>query len=653
MRTTTLIYHALSLVAAVKAGPLRRRLQPWAPAANVPRQASSQTASSNGQATLTVLSTGPQLSSIATATTTAATTAATAGVVSSTGPEQSSESECPTDTDSLPPSTLATSTVLASSASSGALHHFGARWSCKHSPGQRSQLVASQLVASQLCDSCFSCRPIESIRIAWQHPHASSCKDGHLPDIACIGIEPPVDCSEHPKRFVFSRSKHACLVISHGVGAKYRQRTQCIFGRRPCYGIQRTGVVSSPLQHARLSRIYRNVSPYRFIVHPHRHLFHPAHRHGIPPATSTVSPDVYQSNLQIARGYNNVFATLTEQSACEVGQAACVAGGLGLCPSGQSFKVIPCPDPGAACFALPMNTTEGVLVGCANIVEAKRILGSVPDAMIPTSSLGASSTAPSTTSPASSTDPASSVPGGASSKSAASTAASSTDNSRITSTTTVTVVAGTGTVTVTANPDAAGPTSSETSTSPSESIPSSASLLTDPITRTATVSLSTGLGTITLTINPNPTDDPAATATTASESHPAVSVPLSVGVPASSVAFSLPSTIVFTTIAQPTTTSSTSSSPRLVVIPITDDPTTTTTAAAAATATTQPTRTGAGTSAGAANGAAVTSSSSSAAVTVTVTKMQTQLVTVTETQRETVTATTTATVTAKSVVVQV
>ncbi|KAK4124318.1 hypothetical protein N657DRAFT_680328 [Parathielavia appendiculata] len=86
-----------------------------------------------------------------------------------------------------------------------------------------------------------------------------------------------------------------------------------------------------------------------------------------PSATATVSPDVYQRNLQEAREYNNIFATLAEQSACTRGQTACVAGGLGICNNGEAFEVIPCRDPGTACFALPMNTTEGhgaEFVGC-------------------------------------------------------------------------------------------------------------------------------------------------------------------------------------------------------------------------------------------------------------------------------------------------
>ncbi|RYP42612.1 hypothetical protein DL768_010309 [Monosporascus sp. mg162] len=94
----------------------------------------------------------------------------------------------------------------------------------------------------------------------------------------------------------------------------------------------------------------------------------------LPPTSTTVAPDVYESNLAEARRYNELFSAIDEQSSCTSGQVACVQGNIGRCSAAGSWNITPCGGT-LACSALPMNTTTGVQVGCFDKSAAERILG--------------------------------------------------------------------------------------------------------------------------------------------------------------------------------------------------------------------------------------------------------------------------------------
>ncbi|KAF9873575.1 hypothetical protein CkaCkLH20_09034 [Colletotrichum karsti] len=113
----------------------------------------------------------------------------------------------------------------------------------------------------------------------------------------------------------------------------------------------------------------------------------------IPAATATVSPEVAASNLANAKTFNSIFATLTEQSACSAGQVACVKGNKAKCGSDGAFEIETC-EAGTSCFALPMNTTEGVIIKCYDPALARNILGDSVTAPAPGSSTSAPAQAP-------------------------------------------------------------------------------------------------------------------------------------------------------------------------------------------------------------------------------------------------------------------
>ncbi len=92
-----------------------------------------------------------------------------------------------------------------------------------------------------------------------------------------------------------------------------------------------------------------------------------------PPTSTTVAPDVLASNLADARQYNELFSNMDGQSACSTGQVACINGNIGKCSNAGVFEIIPCVN-GLACYALPMNTTTGVQIGCYDNTSAKNIL---------------------------------------------------------------------------------------------------------------------------------------------------------------------------------------------------------------------------------------------------------------------------------------
>ncbi|KZL75722.1 prefoldin subunit [Colletotrichum tofieldiae] len=119
----------------------------------------------------------------------------------------------------------------------------------------------------------------------------------------------------------------------------------------------------------------------------------PTIRTSTPAASATVSPEVAANNLASAKTFNTLFASLTEQSACAAGQIACVKGNVGICGSDGAFAIQNCGT-GTSCFALPMNTTEGVIVGCYDPKVASGILGTPVSAPIPGSSTSAAQAPP-------------------------------------------------------------------------------------------------------------------------------------------------------------------------------------------------------------------------------------------------------------------
>ncbi|EKD14921.1 carbohydrate-binding module family 19 protein [Drepanopeziza brunnea f. sp. 'multigermtubi' MB_m1] len=95
-----------------------------------------------------------------------------------------------------------------------------------------------------------------------------------------------------------------------------------------------------------------------------------------PPApTSTISAATFAANLAQAQGYNVLFSTLNFSSPCTDRQIACIGGSVGTCNNEGSFQITDVCEKGARCFALPMNSTSGVLVGCADVAAARSVLG--------------------------------------------------------------------------------------------------------------------------------------------------------------------------------------------------------------------------------------------------------------------------------------
>ncbi|GJC91726.1 prefoldin subunit [Colletotrichum higginsianum] len=114
----------------------------------------------------------------------------------------------------------------------------------------------------------------------------------------------------------------------------------------------------------------------------------PTIRTSTPAASTTVSPEVAANNLASAKTFNSLFASLTENSACAAGQIACVKGNIGLCGPDGAFAIQSC-GAGTSCFALPMKTTEGVIVGCYDPEVASGILGTPASVSVPISSTAA------------------------------------------------------------------------------------------------------------------------------------------------------------------------------------------------------------------------------------------------------------------------
>ncbi|KAK4139440.1 uncharacterized protein C8A04DRAFT_33080 [Dichotomopilus funicola] len=161
-----------------------------------------------------------------------------------------------------------------------------------------------------------------------------------------------------------------------------------------------------------------------------------------PVSTGAVSPDVYQKNIQEARSFNKLLATLTEQSACRQGQVACVSGAFAECSNDGSWTLTPCSEPNYACLVMPMNSTSGAILGCTDATLAKQVLGSIPDALL--------SGLPGLTSALSSLLP----PTGSSSATASGAPDSTSATGRRTRTVVVTVTTPSSTITVTVDPTA-------------------------------------------------------------------------------------------------------------------------------------------------------------------------------------------------------
>ncbi|EJT75444.1 hypothetical protein GGTG_05378 [Gaeumannomyces tritici R3-111a-1] len=99
-----------------------------------------------------------------------------------------------------------------------------------------------------------------------------------------------------------------------------------------------------------------------------------------PAPTVTVSPDVYSANKADARVLNELYSSLNLQSACSDAQIACISGNVMTCAGGGFDVITDCVAEATAglqrsCFAMPMNSTRGVQVGCFNVDFAR----SVPD----------------------------------------------------------------------------------------------------------------------------------------------------------------------------------------------------------------------------------------------------------------------------------
>ncbi|AEO59993.1 hypothetical protein MYCTH_2308758 [Thermothelomyces thermophilus ATCC 42464] len=612
MRTTTLILHALSLVASADAGPLRNQSWRRAQALRIPRQAES---GSERVASNSTESASPSLPATITTTTDAEcsdipTLSATSSLSSLLTSIVFSESSTfvtpmitvnPTSSSSERP----LSGGLGSSTSSGTLLHSAVELSLT---------------------STTTGRPVvTSFR---QDPDASSTLSS-------------LTAPESSDLLSSISATTGTLILGTGSGQVSSTSGFFLNSTATATTLGSATITGLP-SSAALSSSSSSTAP---VVTGSPNPDIPTVLEPPPPATTTVSPDVYQRNIEEARGYNKIFATLTEQTACSQGQVACIAGGVATCAEGGTWDIAPCPELGTACLAMPMNTTDGAVLGCTDVTLAKQVLESIPDALLPGSSSTVSATA-STTLSTSTGSSADALP-----------TASSTG--RRTRTSIVTVTSGIETVTVTVDPSTTAESSvpstlslSQSPSSETSTTSSSDTAVIQPITRTAVIVVGTETATITFTIDPN--IHPTALPPSPDESTTSQGPPFHKSPPGSN--FTVPS-IVFTTVPHSTTTSSTTTSlssststrESLVVIPIESTTATTTTSATSVeTPTETPTETEMEppvstttttmtSTPGSANGAV------DGPVSVTVT----QLVTVTEKERVTTTDTATVTTTVR------
>ncbi|KAG5985167.1 hypothetical protein E4U55_000803 [Claviceps digitariae] len=92
-----------------------------------------------------------------------------------------------------------------------------------------------------------------------------------------------------------------------------------------------------------------------------------------PTATTSVEPATYSQNVAQARHLNQIYASLTPQSACSGTQLACIQGKVGQCNNG-AFALTGCPAT-KTCYALPMTNTRGAKIACIDRAGAIKILG--------------------------------------------------------------------------------------------------------------------------------------------------------------------------------------------------------------------------------------------------------------------------------------
>ncbi|KAL1893637.1 hypothetical protein Cpir12675_004069 [Ceratocystis pirilliformis] len=94
-----------------------------------------------------------------------------------------------------------------------------------------------------------------------------------------------------------------------------------------------------------------------------------------PPSTGTVSPETYSANLDLARGFNMMFSALTVSSRCTTESVACIDGDMATCDLySRRYALAQC-GAGTKCYAIPLNTTDGVQMDCYKQDYAEYILG--------------------------------------------------------------------------------------------------------------------------------------------------------------------------------------------------------------------------------------------------------------------------------------
>ncbi|KAK2064100.1 hypothetical protein LY76DRAFT_680237 [Colletotrichum caudatum] len=282
----------------------------------------------------------------------------------------------------------------------------------------------------------------------------------------------------------------------------------------------------------------------------------PTIRTSIPAASATISPDTAADNLASARAFNTLFASLTEQSACAAGQIACVKGNVGICGSGGAFAIQNCRT-GTSCFALPMNTTEGVIVGCYDPKVAGGILGAPAPAPVPGSSTSASAAASGTTTTTTPTVVAtytvSIIPPAASPQTSSAAQAPGFTTTVVVTKTMEPVPAPPSTTTEEDGPPTTSTSRRRTRTTTAESSPVSATAETtrqqsthsSESTRASAASSSTGTLTDTLIVNPIPTDEPSEPPALVGGTAPTASPP-----PSTDASQGTPTVTVFVTVTQ-------------------------------------------------------------------------------------------------------
>ncbi|KAA8893172.1 hypothetical protein FN846DRAFT_753531, partial [Sphaerosporella brunnea] len=91
-----------------------------------------------------------------------------------------------------------------------------------------------------------------------------------------------------------------------------------------------------------------------------------------PSATERASSDA-AGNQQLALEQNQAFAKLTPESSCDASDPnqanACINGSFSQCVNGKYLSIVQCSKP-LKCFALPLQTGQGVSVACTTMEDA-------------------------------------------------------------------------------------------------------------------------------------------------------------------------------------------------------------------------------------------------------------------------------------------